>query len=80
MTSAADANANVIFGAVIDDAASDEVRVTVIATGFGTRQPRRRRVEATPAPVASGTSMPPLPREPEPSDADLDIPSFLRED
>jgi cell division protein FtsZ len=80
VTSAADANANVIFGAVIDDAASDEVRVTVIATGFGTRQPRRRRVEATPAPVAPGTTMPPLPREAEPSDADLDIPSFLRED
>src|SRR6187397_3041438 len=32
--SAADANANIIFGAVIDDALSDEIRVTVIATGF----------------------------------------------
>src|SRR6201994_1535759 len=32
--SAADANANIIFGAVIDDAMGDEVRVTVIATGF----------------------------------------------
>jgi cell division protein FtsZ len=32
--SAADANANIIFGAVIDDSMSDEVRVTVIATGF----------------------------------------------
>ena len=32
--SAADANSNIIFGAVIDDAMSDEVRVTVIATGF----------------------------------------------
>ena len=32
--SAADANANIIFGAVIDDAMADEVRVTVIATGF----------------------------------------------
>ena len=32
--SAADANANIIFGAVIDDAMPDEVRVTVIATGF----------------------------------------------
>ncbi len=31
---AADANANIIFGAVIDDAMADEVRVTVIATGF----------------------------------------------
>ncbi|HEV8248796.1 MAG TPA: cell division protein FtsZ, partial [Gaiellaceae bacterium] len=43
VTSAADPNANVIFGAVIDDSLGDEVRVTVIATGFGTRRPRRRR-------------------------------------
>src|ERR1700691_6509071 len=33
----ADANANIIFGAVIDDSMSDEVRVTVIATGFDHR-------------------------------------------
>ena len=46
VTSAADSNANVIFGAVIDESMGDEVRVTVIATGFGGR-PRRRRVEAT---------------------------------
>ena len=38
VTSAADQNANVIFGAVIDDALKDEVRVTVIATGFGRRR------------------------------------------
>jgi cell division protein FtsZ len=31
---AADTNSNIIFGAVIDDAMDDEVRVTVIATGF----------------------------------------------
>ena len=32
--SAADQNSNIIFGAVIDDSMGDEVRVTVIATGF----------------------------------------------
>ena len=37
VTGAADQNANVIFGAVIDDSLGDEVRVTVIATGFGAR-------------------------------------------
>jgi cell division protein FtsZ len=77
VTGAADQNANVIFGAVIDDALGDEVRVTVIATGFGTRQ-RRRRLEARVAqPVAAGEA--PEPR-PELSDAELEIPSFLRED
>jgi len=74
VTGAADQNANVIFGAVIDDSLGDEVRVTVIATGFGTRM-RRRRVEASvPQPV--GASEQPVER----SDADLEIPSFLRED
>ena len=42
VTAAADPNANVIFGAVIDESLGDEVRVTVIATGFGTRRPRRQ--------------------------------------
>ncbi len=32
--SAADANANIIFGSVIDDGMQDEIRVTLIATGF----------------------------------------------
>ena len=31
----ADEDANIIFGAVIDDALGDELRITVIATGFG---------------------------------------------
>src|SRR5213596_1000812 len=48
VTSAADQNANVIFGAVIDEAMGDEVRVTVIAAGFGAAR-RRRRVGATTA-------------------------------
>ena len=78
VTSAADANANVIFGAVIDEAVGEEIRVTVIATGFGTRTPRRRRQE----PVSAPTGSPPIPtREPDAlSDSELEIPSFLRED
>jgi cell division protein FtsZ len=79
VTGAADANANVIFGAVIDETLGDEVRVTVIATGFGGR-PRRRRAEAPVAQIASGEAPPPPERRPEPSDAELEIPSFLRED
>jgi cell division protein FtsZ len=72
VTGAADANANVIFGAVIDDSLGDEVRVTVIATGFGTRRPRRRREapSATRVPVAVSRN-----REPD----EIEIPSFLRD-
>src|SRR5207247_10958262 len=47
----AEDDANIIFGAVIDESMGDEVRVTVIATGFGARaeargEPRAGRREA----------------------------------
>jgi cell division protein FtsZ len=73
VTSAADQNANVIFGAVIDDSATDEVRVTVIATGFGAQRRRRARTSYETAPVAGERSP-----ECEPGPGDLDVPSFLR--
>ena len=78
VTSAADQSANVIFGAVIDEGLKDEVRVTVIATGFGGQRRRRRREESLEAP------MPPVstPRERErfePREEVLDVPSFLRD-
>src|SRR4051794_26771897 len=82
VTSAADANANVIFGAVIDDARTDEVRVTVIATGFGAQ--RRRRPSRTlgdgpgPAPIGGGGSGGRGPDNDPPPDL-LDEPSFLRD-
>jgi cell division protein FtsZ len=78
VTSAADANANVIFGAVIDEAAGDEVRVTVIATGFGPSRPRRRRVERAPV----GTEESPRREQQEGFDVPpdvLEVPSFLRD-
>ena len=40
---AAHPEANIIFGTVIDDALGDEVRVTVIAAGFDSGGPTRRR-------------------------------------
>src|SRR6195256_1301698 len=40
VTDAAHPEANIIFGAVIDDALGDEVRVTVIAAGFDGGQPK----------------------------------------
>ncbi|MGH8866672.1 MAG: cell division protein FtsZ [Actinomycetes bacterium] len=40
---AAHPEANIIFGAVIDDALGDEVRVTVIAAGFDSGQPSSRQ-------------------------------------
>ena len=43
VTGAADMNANVIFGAVIDENMEGKVRVTVIATGFDRSLRRDRR-------------------------------------
>jgi cell division protein FtsZ len=78
VTGAADQNANVIFGAVIDDSLGDEVQVTVIATGFGGQGRRRRRREAE--------REPPIPAAAAPTESFdvshdvLDVPSFLRDD
>ncbi|HSX22939.1 MAG TPA: cell division protein FtsZ [Gaiellaceae bacterium] len=75
VTGAADQNANVIFGAVIDDAMGDSIRVTAIATGFGSHRRRRRR-ETTDTPVPNA----PIPGGFEIPDEALDVPSFLRDD
>ena len=74
VTGAADLNANVIFGAVIDEGMTDRVRVTVIATGFdrSLRRERREREEREPEREAA-----PADRFDVPADV-LEVPSFLR--
>jgi cell division protein FtsZ len=47
ITSKADANAKVIFGAVINEDVKDEVAITVIATGFGEKGKAIRKIAAT---------------------------------
>ncbi|MGD3104973.1 cell division protein FtsZ [Streptomyces sp. YGL11-2] len=61
VSEAAHPEANIIFGAVIDDALGDEVRVTVIAAGFDGGQPPARR-------DAQQTAMP-APKREEPTPA-----------
>ncbi len=81
--SAADSNSNIIFGAVIDDGMQDEVRVTVIATGFdrgratrgaGTtsRGSRGRRDREVTFDDRQRTSL-------EIRDDEIDIPAFLKD-
>lgn len=68
---AADPDANIIFGAVIDDNLQDEIRITVIATGFeskGKGKEEKKKVERTAGKIFSSTQQ----------DDDLDIPVFLR--
>src|SRR5437667_777191 len=75
VTSAADQNANVIFGAVIDDSVGEEVRVTVIATGFGGQRRRRRREGAAEAPVGEAPAPRPAEGGFEIADDVLEVPS-----
>ena len=75
VTGASDLNANVIFGAVIDEAMGGRVRVTVIATGFDKayrREPREREREEPPRRArARGEGF-------EVPSGVLEVPSFLR--
>jgi cell division protein FtsZ len=85
VTDAAHPEANIIFGAVIDDALGDEVRVTVIAAGFDGGTPAYRPSEPprkVSQPVEPAGSAPPR----QPSQAtprrvlfdDVDVPDFLK--
>jgi cell division protein FtsZ len=61
----ADADANIIFGAVIDEAMADQLRITVIATGFGEeREEVKRPPEAASAPAAAPAPRVAYTREP----------------
>jgi cell division protein FtsZ len=65
---AADPEANIIFGSVIDERLGDELKITVIATGFAAAGERRPVVRAaqSPATVAAAprAGPPPLPAPP----------------
>ncbi len=77
-------DANVIFGATIDDSMGNEMRVTVIAAGFGGTTHERPRFQAPSAEISPTRPRPPRPqpeREPEPEPDpfdDLEIPDFLK--
>src|SRR5690349_11934372 len=76
---AAAPNANIIFGAVIDEGMGDEIRVTVIATGFDHGGVRAAREERARPPRDRGPRIDERQRDSlEIRDDDLDIPPFLR--
>ncbi len=71
----ADPDANIIFGAVIDESMKDEIRITVIATGFdeiGTRIERKIDKADLEKTIRTETSKSGYGNE------DIDIPTFLR--
>ncbi len=68
---------NLIFGAVIDESMGDEIRITVIATGFDQSEtrPRAARTVWAPRDMQSEAVEFPLPTY---DQDDLEIPAFLR--
>jgi len=86
---AADPDANIIFGAVIDETLSDEIRITVIATGFEEDNKKilnhepifeKRAVKEQPIKVEADISEPTKKVDPllDIETDSVNIPSFLR--
>src|SRR5512142_964393 len=72
--SAADPDANIIFGSVIDERLGNEVKIKVIATGFQNRDERSRALARRAEPVEAAREVapvraipPPLPAEAKPA-------------
>ncbi|QQR53136.1 cell division protein FtsZ [bacterium] len=69
ITDAVDPDANIIFGAVLDDNMDDDILITVVATGFDvSRKPRPRDVPSERQPLVrtrsmEDTAVPPTTRE-----------------
>ncbi len=85
---AAHPDAHIIFGAAVDESLDDEIRITVVATGFD-KQPPSMTDTVTPPPAekkepaeageAAPAEQPAAPAE-TPRDNGADIPSFMRTD
>lgn len=87
ISSSVDADANIIFGATIDEQMVDQVKIAVIATGFDETRRRLQQMvtpTATPVQTTDQTGQPPSPPsapadEVPPEQDEWDIPAFLRQ-
>jgi len=81
ISGAADADANIIFGAAIDENMVDQVKITVIATGFSEERVRavetKEALESLPA-IAAATEGDGSTEAGEQTD-EFDIPAFMRQ-
>jgi cell division protein FtsZ len=73
-----DGDANIIFGAVLDPEMTEELRITVIATGFRASARAQRRPVIGGRPLDARANILELPRRRPGGDDDLEIPAFLR--
>jgi len=74
ITEAADPEANIIFGAVINDSYTGEVKITVVATGFDYKQADTSIIRPKSAAINDADSLPI-----KQTDNELDIPAFIRQ-
>ncbi len=86
VSEAAHPDANIIFGAMLDEKLDDQVWVTVVATGYGDRRPRRTEVESRRSEGFPPTTLPEPHGEPRVSRirerplrpvVELDVPEFM---
>jgi cell division protein FtsZ len=73
ITEAADPDANIIFGAVINDSYTGEIKITVVATGFDYKQNEGSFIRPSSAFKSTGSI--PIKQ----TDNELDIPAFIRQ-
>lgn len=94
ITESADPSAKIIFGANVDDAMGDEIKVTVVATGFGNGAKAAKKIQAVrPTPFSKGRSDDDMPTSSasfrnksimaetpvdNSEDDDLEVPAFIR--
>ncbi|EKD87236.1 MAG: hypothetical protein ACD_36C00179G0001 [uncultured bacterium] len=88
IAAAVDPDANIIFGATIDEHLVDQVKISVIATGFDETRRRLRELSSRPSPVGqvppplTTTQQPPVTQLTDdlpPEEDEFDIPAFLRQ-
>ncbi len=77
ITEAADPEANIIFGAVINDSYTGEIKITVIATGFSDDAIAKAQSHAPSLKEKLFSPIPPKAEEKRPEE-ELDIPAFIR--
>jgi cell division protein FtsZ len=78
ITDAVDPEANIIFGAVIDESLQGEIKITVVATGFGTKEAKLMTETKKVNPL--GHKGPPIVRKArlKTEEDELEIPAFIR--
>ena len=77
ISSVVDPNANIIFGTVTDQKMENEMRITLIGTGFPVADKPTPRMSETKEPFSTPSSSPNIQQKSTGTD-DLDIPPFLR--